>query len=298
MSDFSTNLQLPYLMPAQAQKHVTVNESLRRMDALVQMRVQSRATTAQPGSPADGELWILPDGKSGADWDGFTAGRIAYYRDGAWEEVTPRAGWFAFVMDEALLCVFGGVDWTSALAASDALLAGDLADAAAVSELDQQVKAGSTPAFAGVQFPATQAPSADPNTLDDYEEGGWTPSISFGGGAVGLTYGANNGGRYRKIGGFVFASGYLEVTGKGSSTGGAALGGLPFPVAGAGLGAHAAGAIAQIPGVTASAGLPSLLIAPGGSTAVFGETGSAAQLTHAAFPASFSCLFSLMYGAA
>jgi hypothetical protein len=148
MSDFSTNLQLPYLMPAQAQKHVTVNEALRRMDALVQMRAQSRGVMAQPASPGDGDLWILPAGKTGADWDGFTEGRVAYYRDGAWEEIAPRVGWFAFVVDEDQLLVFTAAGWTSAVAAAGALLESECANPAGLKAIDQGLATGS----AGVSF--------------------------------------------------------------------------------------------------------------------------------------------------
>lgn len=45
MSD-STKLQLPYLAAAQSQKHVTVNESLRKLDAVVQLTVVSATTAA------------------------------------------------------------------------------------------------------------------------------------------------------------------------------------------------------------------------------------------------------------
>jgi hypothetical protein len=68
MSDQSTNLSLPFLQPAQAQKHVTVNESLLRLDAIVQLSVVSATTSAQPGSPVDGAMYILPSGKTGAAW--------------------------------------------------------------------------------------------------------------------------------------------------------------------------------------------------------------------------------------
>jgi len=44
-----------------------------------------------------------------------------------------------------------------------------------------------------IKFPATQHVSADPNTLDDYKEGTFTPAITFGGGAVGLTYSTRTG---------------------------------------------------------------------------------------------------------
>jgi hypothetical protein len=112
MSDATPRLGLPWLMPAQAQKHVTVNESLGRLDALVQCAVRSRATTAQPGAPAQGEAWILPGGASGADWDGFAEHDIAYHQDGAWRRIAARAGLTAYVLDEGALLLFDGADWT------------------------------------------------------------------------------------------------------------------------------------------------------------------------------------------
>ena len=42
------------------------------------------------------------------------------------------------------------------------------------------VVTGTTPTLNGITFPATQVPSADANTLDDYEEGTWTPVVSAG----------------------------------------------------------------------------------------------------------------------
>ena len=54
MSDTSTHLLLPYLLAAQAQKHVTVNEALRLLDGLVQLAVLDRHLTTPPASPADG----------------------------------------------------------------------------------------------------------------------------------------------------------------------------------------------------------------------------------------------------
>ena len=51
MPDTSTHLLLPYLLAAQAQKHVTVNEALRLLDGLVQLAVLDRHLTAPPASP-------------------------------------------------------------------------------------------------------------------------------------------------------------------------------------------------------------------------------------------------------
>ncbi|RZJ05113.1 MAG: DUF2793 domain-containing protein [Brevundimonas sp.] len=68
--DNSARLELPYLAAGQMQKHVTLNEALTRLDALVQTAVVSRTATAQPASAPDGALWILPAGATGADWGG------------------------------------------------------------------------------------------------------------------------------------------------------------------------------------------------------------------------------------
>jgi hypothetical protein len=81
-------------------------------------------------------------------------------------------------------------------------------------------------ANAGIAFPATQVSSADANTLDDYEEGTWTPSLLFGSAAVGQT--GTFAGWYTKIGNQVFATCLINLTAKGSSTGAAYISGLPF----------------------------------------------------------------------
>lgn len=78
-------------------------------------------------------------------------------------------------------------------------------------------------------FPATQVPSSDANTLDDYEEGTFTPTLTFGGGSTGLTYAVGGQlGRYTKIGRLVIGDVRLFLTAKGSSTGAAKINGLPF----------------------------------------------------------------------
>lgn len=115
MSETSANLSMPYLAAAQAQKHVTVNESLRKLDAIVQLAVVSATTTAQPGSPSDGQVYILPAGKTGAQWGAMTDLALAYYRDGAWEEIAPREGWLAWVKDTDVVQVYSGTAWSTAV---------------------------------------------------------------------------------------------------------------------------------------------------------------------------------------
>ena len=122
MSDFSTNLILPYLQPAQAQKHVTVNESLLRLDALVQGAVESRVAAVQPSSPADGARYILPPGKTGAAWGAMADHAVAYWRDGVWEQITPRSGFRFHVRDENRLVVFDGAHWAAPASPGASLL--------------------------------------------------------------------------------------------------------------------------------------------------------------------------------
>src|SRR6188768_4538711 len=78
--DFSDNLELPYIMPSQAQKHVTHNEAIGMLDALVQLAVASRQLAAPPASPDNGERFIVAVGASGA-WSGH-ANAIAHHLDG------------------------------------------------------------------------------------------------------------------------------------------------------------------------------------------------------------------------
>jgi hypothetical protein len=111
VSETSTNLLLPYLAAGQAQKHVTVNESLRKLDAVVQLAVTSATTSAEPGAPSDGEVYIMPAGKTGAHWGAMTDWALAYYRDGAWEEITPREGFVAYVRDAGAMLVYAGAAW-------------------------------------------------------------------------------------------------------------------------------------------------------------------------------------------
>jgi len=86
-----------------------------------------------------------------------------------------------------------------------------------------------TPAASGsgITFPATQSPSSDANTLDDYEEGTFTPVLNFGGASVGIVYDFQQG-RYTKVGNVVTVQIYIDLSSKGTSVGHAGVSGLPF----------------------------------------------------------------------
>src|SRR5690349_1068328 len=109
MSDDATpRLSLPYLAAGQAQKHVTLNEALARLDGLVQTAVESRTTDAQPGSPADGELYIMTAAASGSAWGGKAHGALMRFEARAWAQLTASEGHIAWVKDDAELIVCDG----------------------------------------------------------------------------------------------------------------------------------------------------------------------------------------------
>lgn len=112
MSEITPNLDLPYIMPAQAQKHVTHNEAIRTLDAVVQISVSSRTALEAPAEPQDGDRFIVPTQATGtfAGQDGA----LAAYQDGAWTFRTPQAGWLAWAEDEQRLLAFDGTTWVVA----------------------------------------------------------------------------------------------------------------------------------------------------------------------------------------
>lgn len=102
----SPNLILPFIEAAQAQKHVTHNEALRALDAVVQLAVLDRDLTVPPGSPNDGDRYWVASGATGA-WAG-SADQIAAYQDGAWEFYAPNEGWTVWIADEDITLVWDG----------------------------------------------------------------------------------------------------------------------------------------------------------------------------------------------
>ena len=133
--EFSPNLNLSFLAPQQSQKHVTVNESFRRLDALVQLAAASDTLAIEPANPNDGAVYILPSGASGASWDGFETHQIAAFQDGAWTAIAPRAGVRAWIVDAGVLKAFDGAQWIVASAVGDPAMLGVNATADAVNRL-------------------------------------------------------------------------------------------------------------------------------------------------------------------
>lgn len=105
------NLDLPYIIAAQAQKHVTHNEAIRALDAVVHAGVASRETEAPPQTPQDGVRYIVPSGAAAQSAWNAQADTIAAWQDGAWAHYGPKQGWTAYVADENTFLVHDGVGW-------------------------------------------------------------------------------------------------------------------------------------------------------------------------------------------
>ncbi|ODT81555.1 MAG: hypothetical protein ABS76_12030 [Pelagibacterium sp. SCN 64-44] len=117
--DQSPRLSLPYIMPGQAQKHVTHNEAIQALDALVQPVAASRSLPAPPASPLEGEAYLVAAGAAGA-WAGH-ADEMAVWQAGAWQFLDPAPGWQVYVVDERTQYVFGDDGWTPLASLSGAL---------------------------------------------------------------------------------------------------------------------------------------------------------------------------------
>lgn len=93
------------------------------------------------------------------------------------------------------------------------------------------LQGASRQAGTGITFPATQSASSDANTLDDYEEGTWTPTFSTTGTNYStLTYSVQLG-HYTKVGNMVTFWGWLETATVAGGSGSVQIGGLPFTTA-------------------------------------------------------------------
>ncbi|MDS9466010.1 DUF2793 domain-containing protein [Paracoccus sp. MBLB3053] len=110
MSDSATaNLELPLLLPAQAQKHVTVNDAMMRLDGAIDLVLQSLSRAMPPDTVEDGQCWGVPMGASNA-WEG-QGGKIAIGSNGGWIFARPKLGRRALVADRGVQAIHDGSQW-------------------------------------------------------------------------------------------------------------------------------------------------------------------------------------------
>ena len=116
----STNLTMPFIEAAQAQKHVTHNAALQVLDAVIMLSILDRDLATPPGSPADGDRYLIASAATG-DWSGQD-GKIGAWQDNAWTFHAPREGWLAWIADEDIFLIFDGANWTGGATQNAAIL--------------------------------------------------------------------------------------------------------------------------------------------------------------------------------
>ena len=102
-------LDLPLIQMGQAQKHVTHNEALLKLDALVQPVAADLDRTVPPADPGEGDRHLVAPGATG-DWAGQD-GAIASFANGGWLFQAPQAGWKVRVLAADADAVFDGTAW-------------------------------------------------------------------------------------------------------------------------------------------------------------------------------------------
>lgn len=111
MSESTPTLNLPLILPAQAQKHLTHNEALMQLDTAVQLSVKSAVVPDAPANFAEGDAFLVPANGAGG-WAG-QAQSVAVFCNGGWQFSAPQIGWRCYVEDTQDMMVFDGSIWKS-----------------------------------------------------------------------------------------------------------------------------------------------------------------------------------------
>jgi len=146
----TTKLDLPLLAAAQAQKHITMNEALTRLDAAFQMGVKSCTTSVPPVTFEEGDAYLVPVGAVN-EWSG-EANNLAFSLNGGWDFLAPRPGWQIWVEDSAERLSFGGDRWSADVLAASAHGAALRAE---VIEADVEVENAGASILSSLTIPAS-----------------------------------------------------------------------------------------------------------------------------------------------
>ena len=105
--------ELELFSSGQAQADESLNESMAKIDALECAFVVSHSVSAQPGSPTDGQTWIVGSTATGAEWEGHDSemGIASSGSPSPFLFVTPKAGMRAFIDSLGVYAVYNGTAW-------------------------------------------------------------------------------------------------------------------------------------------------------------------------------------------
>ena len=187
----TSQLGLPLVQPAQAQKHVTVNEALVRLDGLTHLRLLSNSLTTPPITAIDGEAYGVPVG--GVNEWSLNVGDVAIFSNGGWVFVTPKEGWRSYIVDQGESAIYSGTGWVaSALGISPS----GAKSGFEIVEFDHVIGAGATsvtatdiPQYAMVFAVTGRVKTAITGTLTSFDLGVAGFTNRYGGG-LGLAQGS------------------------------------------------------------------------------------------------------------
>lgn len=117
----TNNLLITLVEQAQAQKEVTINTAISRMDAILNTGAIDKDLATPPGSPVAGDVYIVAASPTGA-WSG-KAGQVAYY-DQTWQFIVPKEGMSLWVKDEDTVYSYDGSAWVASSGAKISLKTG------------------------------------------------------------------------------------------------------------------------------------------------------------------------------
>jgi hypothetical protein len=104
----SPTLDITYVEEGQNNAEVTINAAVNRLESMAQLAVVDRDVSAAPGSPTNGQIWLINGAGSGA-WAGHTD-EFAFYYDG-WTFLAPFEGILMRVLDENEHFMYSGSAW-------------------------------------------------------------------------------------------------------------------------------------------------------------------------------------------
>lgn len=102
-------MALPFILSSQAQKHITHNEALLALDAVVQLSVISKTENEGALDAAEGTRYIVPENASGNFAN--QSGKVAAFQDGVYQFYTPQIGWLTYISDIGNYQFFDGLTW-------------------------------------------------------------------------------------------------------------------------------------------------------------------------------------------
>lgn len=123
MTDVTSRVSLPYILPGQAQKEMFHNEALLRLDIIVAALVEEAPGNTPPAVPTPGAAYLVGTSPSGA-WAGQAA-NIAAYDSTGWRFVAPLEGWSVWVRSLDLTATFVDGVWETGLLKASRLVIGN-----------------------------------------------------------------------------------------------------------------------------------------------------------------------------